>query len=76
MNVGIVLGVTIGLGLLGILLYKLNLMRQDRAEYQKFVAEKEKYKNTRSENPLYNSPITEYTNPLAGTRQQDYNESN
>ncbi|XP_072391395.1 integrin beta-nu-like isoform X2 [Diabrotica undecimpunctata] len=48
-------------GVLGIAIIKINNIRQDRAEYNKFLKES---KNTTELNPLYKSPVVEYTNPL------------
>ncbi|XP_057655947.1 integrin beta-3-like isoform X3 [Diorhabda carinulata] len=49
------------LGVLLILAYKLRMYREERAEYKKFINAN---KNAVEMNPIYRSPLVEYTNPL------------
>lgn len=61
--VGIMLiTVIIAVGLLGIIIYKIRLAQQDRREFAEFV--KNKKREEVIGNPLYNSPVTQYTVPV------------
>ncbi|CAB4060945.1 ITGB1 [Lepeophtheirus salmonis] len=54
---------TIVLGLLGILIYKLYIMHQDKREYERFLALKQNQKFALNENALYKNPISKFQNP-------------
>lgn len=50
-------------GILMVVLYKLHLSRKYRLEYAEFIQQQEENKD-RIDNPLYNSPIRSYFNPI------------
>nr|XP_040583896.1 LOW QUALITY PROTEIN: integrin beta-PS-like [Lepeophtheirus salmonis] len=54
---------TIVLGLLGILIYKLYIIHQDKREYERFLALKQNQKFALNENALYKNPISKFQNP-------------
>lgn len=62
-TIGIIVGIILAAGALAILIYKIKITMQDRAEYEKFRTEREHYSKLQNENPLYNSPIRQYSIP-------------
>lgn len=58
----LVVAIILGFGILGIVVFKVRLKRAERREFAEFQS-KLQYER-KSENPLYNSPITEYRVPL------------
>ncbi|CAG9858308.1 unnamed protein product [Phyllotreta striolata] len=56
-----VLCAVIFLGLMAIAYYKFKIYRDDKLEYERFIAQN---KNAVEMNPIYKSPVTHYDNPL------------
>lgn len=62
-TIGIIIGAILALGVLGIIIYKVRITMKDRAEYKRFLEEKENFSKMQNENPLYNSPVRTYEIP-------------
>lgn len=71
-GLGIIAIATFLLGLIFIIIFKVNIILADRREYAKFQEEQKQTQYALQMSPLYKSPISEYKNPFSFENENIY----